>query len=635
MQKRLINFVAKVTSGIQSVCLAVLLVSPAMAAPTVDQALDLRPVHPGIEFDQPADKASCKLEPSEDASGWVLVDKESGQKLRRFLDTNGDKKLDQWCYYKAGNEVYRDIDLDKNGRADQYRWLGMAGTRWGIDQDEDGKIDRWKYISAEEVSSEIVEALKTKDRQRFAALLVSSDELKTLGLSSDQQKKIAKMTDSARKKFLKHANKTKIGKDSSWTNFSATRPGTIPAGNNGVTKDVIVYENAVAMFHNEGVHEQLVLGTLLKVNDAWRLTQLPEMGRDANDAAGIFFTAAHEAAPRGATDQAQSDAKTQKWLRELEKIDKAMTSSDDPKDITRLNEDRANVLEKIIAASPDEALRANWIHQLADTLSAAVQTGAFPEGTERLKLLIDRLQESATDVTHLPYVKFRYLSANYTQLLQDPDEDGFHKIQEGWLRDLEGFVNEYPKSQDTGEAMLQLALAKEFAGQDDKAKDWYARIVDTSGDKILIAKATGAKRRLDSVGQGLELAGKTLDGDSLSLSKYRGKVVALQFWATWCEPCLNDMKELKRLVARYGSQGFTPIGVNLDADKSTVTAFLKENRYPWPHMYENGGLDSRLANELGVLTLPTMLLINKRGKVINRSLHAGELHEELEKIFDK
>ena len=71
--------------------------------------------------------------------------------LRRFVDTNDDNVVDQWSYYKDGLEVYRDIDSTFNGKADQYRWFNTGGSRWAIDANEDGVIDSWKSISAEEV----------------------------------------------------------------------------------------------------------------------------------------------------------------------------------------------------------------------------------------------------------------------------------------------------------------------------------------------------------------------------------------------------------------------------------------------------------------------------------------------------
>src|SRR5690606_23946659 len=146
-----------------------------------------------VKYDQPtreeAEKATVSNETIGGLSGWV-VRGDSGQILRRFLDTNGDNKVDQWCYYKDSIEVYRDIDSDFNGKADQYRWLGTGGIRWGLDRDEDGQIDEWKLISAEEVTAEVVAALRDGDANRFKLLLITPTELANLGLSEEQTKEL-------------------------------------------------------------------------------------------------------------------------------------------------------------------------------------------------------------------------------------------------------------------------------------------------------------------------------------------------------------------------------------------------------------------------------------------------------------
>merc|ERR1711964_751541 len=155
----------------------------------------------------PDDTDRCKLAPAEGSNGWTLLDP-TGRTLRRFLDTDGDKKLDQWCYYKNGVEVYRDIDSDKN---------------------ENAKIEIWKRISAEEVSAELVAALRNKDQSQFKALLITTSELKELGLDEEPHKRIGEMVAASLANFNKRVQKMQVRGTSKWTNFSATQPGIVPA----------------------------------------------------------------------------------------------------------------------------------------------------------------------------------------------------------------------------------------------------------------------------------------------------------------------------------------------------------------------------------------------------------------------
>jgi hypothetical protein len=90
-----------------------------------------------------------------------------------------------------------------------------------------------------------------------------------------------------------------------------------------------------------------------------------------------------------------------------------------------------------------------------------------------------------------------------------------------------------------------------------------------------------------------------------------------------------DLAELKELQAKYAASGFALIGVSLDGNKESLDDYLSKNRLSWPQLFEPGGLESRYANELGILTLPTMILIDDSGKVVNRSIHISELDSEL------
>jgi thiol-disulfide isomerase/thioredoxin len=232
------------------------------------------------------------------------------------------------------------------------------------------------------------------------------------------------------------------------------------------------------------------------------------------------------------------------------------------------------------------------------------------------------------------YFKYRYLTAEYTLSLQGEKPD-FPKLQEQWHKQLQQFVTDHPTSSDTPEALLQLAIAQEFAGEEQKAQQWYKQIVDSFGSSPAASKARGALTRLGCVGQAIQLAGKTAQGGNLDVAQYRGKVVLIHYWSTWCEPCVADMAKIKELFAQHGRAGFAPIGVNLDADKKALESYLAENRLPWPQLYEPGSLDGRLANELGILTLPTMILLDRKGRVVNRNLNVNELEAEVKKYLQQ
>ena len=120
----------------------------------------------GVDYDRPTaeEVKDCSIKPEKENGNvaWVVRDA-NGDTLRRFADTNGDKVVDQWKYYKSGLEVYRDIDTNFNGKADQHRWCHSEGTRWGVDSNENGDIDAWRVIAPEEVAEEVICAIRDKD----------------------------------------------------------------------------------------------------------------------------------------------------------------------------------------------------------------------------------------------------------------------------------------------------------------------------------------------------------------------------------------------------------------------------------------------------------------------------------------
>lgn len=604
------------------------------APPSAAAALGLKPVQSDVEYEVVADDqvSRCTVRDieREDWSGWEVLAAD-GSMLRRFADTNGDKKVDLWSYFQYGVEVYRDIDVNFNGKADQYRWMATGGTRWGIDSNEDGTIDRWKAISAEEATMELVAALATQDATRFAALLATESDLQDAGITGERQESLARKADRAASKFNEFAKTQKIiSPQTKWLQFAATTPGVMPAGEPGFDKDVYAYENAVAMFETGQDHGQLIVGTLMRSGRAWKLLDLPvlaEKGEPIAQSGGNFFTPGGVTAPTS-TGSSAGDAETQQLVGQLEAVDAQLAQATERKTLASLNEKRADVVASLVdtASSPEE--RDTWTRQLVDTVSVAVQSGAYPGGLARLKSLAKTLarSRSAESKALRAYTEYQLIGTEYIAR-QSPDAD-FAEIQEWWLGELTDFADRYPRAPETAQAKLQLALSEEFEGDEDTALKFYKEVVSDFRGTDAAERAAGAVTRLQSVGKVVNLEGRTIQGKSFRLSQLRGRPVVVHYWATWCEPCKQDMKRLRSLKARYQRAGLQLVGVNIDNSRDQAIAFLEKNSLPWVQLFENGGLEgSPLAKQFGVQTLPTMMLIDSKGRMVRHNIGEAELDD--------
>ncbi len=605
-------------------------------AADLKQALGFTPIQTGVEYTLPDkdEAAQCTIRPEKEnnVSAWVVRNRQ-GEILRRFADTNGDNVVDLWCYYLNGLEVYRDVDSNFNHKADQYRWFNTAGTRWALDDNEDGRIDSWRAISAHEVAEQVVLALKERDGARFGLLLMTSAELNNAGFEKARADRVAKTIKEARAGFSTLASEQRIVTASSrFIDFGSARPARIPAGTGGSTKDVVILDNATALVESGDKHEQVFLGTLVAVGETWKLIEVPVVGSDNQPHDGGFLVA--QAAP-AAANTAASDAPTEEMQRLMADLEQLYRQAETlPADKQAANIDkRAEKLERLAQISP-EADREQWYRQMVGMIGMAIQAGDYPQGFDRLDSLQKKLLESKASDDLVANVAFQRMWADYVVTQNKPGADAA-KIQENWLADLQAFVEKHPKSPDAAEALLQLGMYQEFFAKPDEATKWYQQLVTNFPKADPAAKAAGALRRLNAVGKPMRLRGDAIQGGAVDLAAppYRGKVVLIHYWATWCERCTADMVVLKDIVAKRGGN-LQVIGVCLDDQESKAKQYLAENRFPWKHIHEPGGLDSRLANEMGVMTLPLMLLVDQKGNVAHHNIHVGaELDGELTRLI--
>ena len=230
-------------------------------------------------------------------------------------------------------------------------------------------------------------------------------------------------------------------------------------------------------------------------------------------------------------------------------------------------------------------------------------------------------------------------------------------IEVGRKKDVDNLVNRFKSTMrpDDLQAHFVLGGMLEIANQDEKVLvvfeklekrypdnyyvlDELARIYEELGNSKL---AEEYRKKADPTS---EFVGKVvpdfsatgLDGKSISLQQYRGKVVLLDFWAVWYGPCIGEMPNVKRVYDTYKDQGFDVIGVSLDTDETRLRNYLKKNNISWRQIFSGQKWKSPLAQQYHVQTIPAPWLIARDGTLISREAKGVKLEQlVVEALRDK
>jgi thiol-disulfide isomerase/thioredoxin len=126
---------------------------------------------------------------------------------------------------------------------------------------------------------------------------------------------------------------------------------------------------------------------------------------------------------------------------------------------------------------------------------------------------------------------------------------------------------------------------------------------------------------------------KDIEGKGLSVADYKGKVVLVDFWATWCAPCRSELPMLMDLYKKYQPKGFEIIGISLDEKEKTFKGFIKRAKMPWRHYYDGKGWRNKLARKYLVDALPATFLLDGEGKILAKDIRVDTLEAALKKAL--
>ena len=170
-----------------------------------------------------------------------------------------------------------------------------------------------------------------------------------------------------------------------------------------------------------------------------------------------------------------------------------------------------------------------------------------------------------------------------------------------------------------------------------KANEDFAEMLEGATDRTLRSyqsRFASSARRLALLGKELDLEGELVDGSELEWEKYRGKVVLVDFWATWCGPCVREAPNVRKNYELYHDKGFEVLGISLDRDREALEAYLEKESVPWENIFKEGaGWNHPMAKKYGVSSIPAVWMIDKEGKVVSMNARGKELGAQLKELL--
>jgi len=210
--------------------------------------------------------------------------------------------------------------------------------------------------------------------------------------------------------------------------------------------------------------------------------------------------------------------------------------------------------------------------------------------------------------------------------------------REALITQVAGMLQHPQMDGDDLDIAVTLAEGLEYSGDRKlatKAYTEFSAILATSKEADIAELSqlmAGAARRLNLMGSPITVVGNAMDGQAFDWNAYKGRVVLIDFWATWCAPCLAEMPNVVKAYEAYRAKGFEVVGVSMDNDREELAKYLEENPLPWRTLNE-GKNPNPVARHYGVNQVPAAILVDQRGNVVSMSARGEELTKMLEQLL--
>jgi thiol-disulfide isomerase/thioredoxin len=315
-------------------------------------------------------------------------------------------------------------------------------------------------------------------------------------------------------------------------------------------------------------------------------------------------------------------------------------------DVIKLLELKPRDGKKVVAAIEDLLKEGGDYPEVLQASASAVQQleqlGYSDDATAALKMIGDHFAANKNPELALQGKQLQ-LSALLMNLRHSEGEEA-QKLGDEILAKSQSLVDSSHASEAVLDTLQEVARLLESNPSPEIAGKMYDLLEKSYGDsknqklaEMVQQSVANARKRLALIGKPFSLEGALLDGKPFQWDDYQGKVVLVDFWATWCIPCLQEMSNIKQNYDKYHKQGFEVVGVNLDDDLATVEEFFANQPLPWTTVVGKGEAERGFAHpaavKCGVNAIPFVVLVGRDGKVAGIHVRGERLEKALSKML--